>query len=93
MKKFPLPRQRKQWDETKVLPPAKLSTKCENAQRRKSMPNLKLLLLEIVQAQFSNAKVSEHINFCLPMRSPYINCCNLLMMTGYGMFALRTLPL
>ncbi len=31
----------------------------ENAKHKESIPNLKLLLLEIVLAQFSNAKVSE----------------------------------
>ena len=43
----------------KVLPEAKLSIKLENAKHKESIPNLKLLLLEIVLAQFSNAKVSE----------------------------------
>ncbi|MGI9256958.1 MAG: hypothetical protein ACR2PY_08505, partial [Salinispira sp.] len=42
----------------KVLPEAKLSIKLENAQHKESILDLKLLLLEIVQAQFSNAKVS-----------------------------------
>ena len=41
------------------MPEAKLSIKLENAKHKESIPNLKLLLLEIVQAQFSNAKVSE----------------------------------
>ncbi len=41
------------------MPEAKLSIKLENAKHKESIPNLKLLLLEIVLAQFSNAKVSE----------------------------------